>query len=160
MGTKYSPSLASEQHRLLHDIYVLLDDGDRQVLEATGLTPLEFAVIQRLHSDQGRRLTDIGAELLCVKSTITRLVDRLEADGLVRRTPDPDDRRAQRLRLTPRGITVREQAIMLHNAAVERRMAVLDSDEQSQLRSLLEKLRSGLRCNLHTRDAEVAPTSA
>jgi MarR family transcriptional regulator, 2-MHQ and catechol-resistance regulon repressor len=149
-----SSSLASEQHRLLHDIYILLDDGDREVLETTGLTPLEFAVLQRLHSDQGRRLTDIGAELLCVKSTITRLVDRLEADGLVRRTPDPDDRRAQRLLLTTRGVDVREQAILLHSTAVERRMAVLDQAEQQQLRVLLEKLRSGLRCNLHVRAAK------
>lgn len=140
-----SPSLACEQHRLLHDIYVLLDDGDRQVLEATGLTPLEFAVLQLLHLHEGRRLTDIGAELFCVKSTITRLVDRLEADGLVRRTPDPDDRRAQRLRLTSRGVMIRDQAMSLHSAAVERRMAVLDADEQSILRRLLAKLHSGLR---------------
>ncbi|WP_245863127.1 MarR family winged helix-turn-helix transcriptional regulator [Candidatus Viridilinea mediisalina] len=140
-----SPSLACEQHRLLHDIYILLDDGDRQVLDATGLTPLEFAVLQRLHRDQGRRLTDIGTELFCVKSTITRLVDRLEAGGLVRRTPDPDDRRAQRLRLTTRGVLVRDQAIRLHSEAVERRMAVLNNEEQFLLRGLLEKLHSGLR---------------
>lgn len=140
-----SPSLACEQHRLLHDIYVLFDDGDRQVLEATGLTPLEFAVLQRLHMHEGRRLTDIGTELFCVKSTITRLVDRLEASGLVRRTPDPDDRRAQRLRLTSRGIMIRDQALRLHSAAVERRMAVLDADEQFALRRLLAKLHSGLR---------------
>lgn len=142
------PSIAHQQHRLIHDIFVLLDDGDRQVLEATKLTPLEFSVLQRLATDKGRRLTDIGAELLCVKSTITRLVDRLEADGLVRRTPDPDDRRAQRLLLTQRGVEVRELAATLHNESVERRMALLAPDEQVLLRSLLEKLRSGLRNRL------------
>lgn len=142
------PSIAHQQHRLIHDIYVLLDDGDRHVLEATGLTPLEFAVLQRLSTERGRRLTDIGAELLCVKSTITRLVDRLEADGLVQRTPDPDDRRAQRLLLTQRGVAVREQATTLHDASVERRMALLDPEEQMLLRGLLEKLRAGLRNEL------------
>ncbi len=142
------PSIAHQQHRLIHDIYVLLDDGDRHVLEATRLTPLEFAVLQRLATDRGRRLTDIGAELLCVKSTITRLVDRLEADGLVQRTPDPDDRRAQRLLLTRRGVAVRERAITLHDASVERRMALLDPAEQRLLLALLEKLRAGLRSEL------------
>lgn len=146
------PSIAHQQHRLIHDIYVLLDDGDRRVLEASHLTPLEFSVLQRLSTDQGRRLTDIGAELLCVKSTITRLVDRLEADGLVRRTPDPDDRRAQRLLLTPRGVIVRDQAETLHNSAVERRMAFLTADEQMVFQSLLEKLRTGLRTELKTEE--------
>jgi len=140
--------LAHKQHRLIHDIYVLLDDGDRRVLEDTRLTPLEFAVLQRLDMQQGRRLTDIGAELLCVKSTITRLVDRLEEAGLVLRTPDPDDRRAQRVLLTERGATVRADAIALHNAAVERRMGLLSAEEQRELGVLLEKLRSGLSTDL------------
>lgn len=141
-------SLAHRQHRLIHDIYVLLDDGDRHVLEATRLTPLEFAVLQRLSTDKGRRLTDIGTELLCVKSTITRLVDRLEVEALVQRTPDPDDRRAQRLLLTTKGVAVRDRATVLHNASVERRMGLLAPDEQATLQRLLEKLRDGLQSEL------------
>ena len=141
-------STAHQQHRLIHDVAVLLDDGDRRVLEVSNLTPLEFAVLQRLTTDQGRRLTDIGAALVCVKSTITRLVDRLEADGLVRRTPDPDDRRAQRLLLTARGETVRAQATIRHTHAVERRMALLTPEEQAVFQTLLEKLRVGLRAEL------------
>lgn len=141
-------SLAHQQHRLIHDIYVLLDDGDRRVLEVTNLTPLEFAVLQRMDLDRGRRLTDVGAELLCVKSTITRLVDRLEEAGLVLRTPDPDDRRAQRVVLTARGDEVRRSAIALHDAAVERRLGLLSPEEQEQLIDLLAKLRSGLSHDL------------
>lgn len=148
MSTTTAPSLAHQQHSLIHDIYVLLDDGDRRVLEAMRLSPLEFAVLQRLDTTQGQRLTDIGTELLCVKSTITRLVDRLEADGLVLRTPDPDDRRAQRLLLTPRGVAVRDEAALHHSAAVERRLGVLDRAEQQQLSALLEKLRTGLQHDL------------
>ncbi len=148
MGQPQVLELAQMQHRLIHDIYVLLDDGDRRVLELVSLTPLEFAVLQHLQSDRGRRLTDIGAELLCVKSTITRLVDRLEADGLVRRTPDPDDRRAQRLLLTPLGVATRDRAAMLHDSAVEQRMALLDLDEQQVFSALLEKLRDGLYAQL------------
>ncbi|MCX7791660.1 MAG: MarR family transcriptional regulator [Chloroflexaceae bacterium] len=152
MSPPIAPSIAHEQHRLIHDIYVLLDDGDRRVLQKVNLSPLEFSVLQRLDTAQGRRLTDIGAELLCVKSTITRLVDRLEAHGLVRRTPDPDDRRAQRLLLTPRGLALRDEAIRLHDAAVERRMGLLEPAEQQQLRMLLEKLRAGLSEDLESAD--------
>ncbi len=136
------------QHRLIHEIFLLLSDGDRRALEITQLAPLEFAVLEQLDLEQGRRLTDIGVALLCVKSTITRLVDRLEADGLVVRTPDPLDRRAQRLLLTSRGAAVRAQAITLHSAAVERRMSCLSDDEQSRLYGLLDKLQVGLRADL------------
>jgi DNA-binding MarR family transcriptional regulator len=41
--------------------------------------------------------------MTCVRSNITQLVDRLEADGLVRRVEDPEDRRAVRAVVTPRG---------------------------------------------------------
>ncbi|NJN16389.1 MAG: MarR family transcriptional regulator [Oscillochloris sp.] len=135
---------AVAQHRLIQEIYVLLDDGDRRVLDGVKLTTMEFALLNRLHHEQGQRLTDIGAELLCVKSTITRLVDRLEMAGLVQRTPDPDDRRAQRLVITEHGEVVRSRARALHSNAVERRLGVLSPDEQHRLYDLLAKLRNGL----------------
>jgi DNA-binding MarR family transcriptional regulator len=141
-------SIAHQQHRLIHDIYLLLHDGDRRVLSRLQLTPLEFSVLQRLDPGQGQRLTDVGAELLCVKSTITRLVDRLEADGLVLRTPDPDDRRAQRLLLTARGLAVRDAAARIHDEAVERRLGQLDPEERELLLALLKKLRQSLQAEL------------
>lgn len=141
--------LAKLQHRLIHDIYVLLDDGDRQVLDLLNLTPIEFAVLQQLDVEQGRRLTDVGTALLCVKSTITRVIDRLERDQLVKRMPDPDDRRAQRVVLSLKGVQVRYEAVQLHAASVERRMALLSNDEQQQLGELLHKLCSGLQSELH-----------
>lgn len=137
--------LANQQHRLVHDIYVLMDDGDRRVLAPLNLSPLEFAVLQQLDMSQGRRLTDVGATLLCVKSTITRIVDRLERDGLVLRTPDPDDRRAQRLVLTEEGAAVRSAAIAAHNTSIQQRFSVLSPAEQRQFHDLLAKLRCGLR---------------
>lgn len=154
--------LAEEQHRLIHDIYVLLDDGDRRVLAPLHLSPLEFAVLQQLDLEQGRRLTDVGATVLCVKSTITRIVDRLESDGLVLRTPDPDDRRAQRLLLTTKGAAVRQEALSLHNASVEQRFGQLSLEEQQLMCNLLVKVRSKLRQNLdlpdQTSEKEIAQT--
>lgn len=148
-------SLAKQQHRLIHDIYVLMDDGDRRVLAPLNLSPLEFAVLQQLDLEQGQRLTDVGAKLLCVKSTITRIVDRLEREGLVVRTPDPDDRRAQRLLLTMRGAAIRIEALTTHTSAIERRMSVLSHEEQQHLRVLLTKLRAGLQADLTQTEHEL-----
>lgn len=141
-------SLAKCQHRLIHDVYILLDDGDRRTLGNVQLSMLEFAVLRQLDSSAGRRLTEVGGTLLCVKSTITRIADRLERNGLVVRTPDPDDRRAQRLLLTPYGAEVVERAISLHDQSIERRMSMLTDEEQRQLTSLLAKLRTHLHDDL------------
>ncbi len=48
-------------------------------------------------------LSQLAARLSCVRSNMTQLVDRLEADGLVKRLDDPDDRRSVRAELTALG---------------------------------------------------------
>lgn len=48
-------------------------------------------------------LSDLADKANCVRSNITQLVDRLEAEGLVQRIDDPADRRVRRAQLTPQG---------------------------------------------------------
>ena len=53
--------------------------------------------------DQPISLSELAEKLTCVRSNITQLVDRLEADGLVKRIDDPADRRAVRAEVTRLG---------------------------------------------------------
>lgn len=152
------PSQSHQQYRMFHDIYVLLDDGDRRVLRAFNLSPSQFAVLLLLDSEEGWRLTDLSERLLVDKSTITRIVDRLEGAGLVRREADADDRRVQRVVLTAQGREMRDQARAAHERSIERRMAALDAGEQRQLLALLTRLRDGLRADLVT-TADPAPAA-
>jgi MarR family transcriptional regulator, 2-MHQ and catechol-resistance regulon repressor len=142
-------SQGTQQYRMIHDIYVLLDDGDRRVLRSFNLSSSQFAVLLLLDADAGWRLTDLSERLLFDKSTITRIIDRLEQAELVRRIADPGDRRVQRVVLTPQGLALREQARTAHDRSLERRMAVLDADEQRHLCALLAKLRTGLQAELY-----------
>ncbi|MCU0495663.1 MAG: MarR family transcriptional regulator [Chloroflexaceae bacterium] len=135
-------------YRMIHDLYVLLDDGDQRVFRAFDLSTSQYAVLVLLDNEQGKRLTDLSAQLLFDKSTITRIVDRLEQSELVRRIADPDDRRAQRVVLTPTGAIRRARAQAAHLESVEQRLAVLDELEHDQLVALLAKLRVGLRVHL------------
>ena len=144
LATHNLPSNAAQQYRMIHDIYVLLDDGDRRVLREFNLNTSQFAVLRLLDTDGGWRLTDLSERLLFDKSTITRIIDRLEQSNLVQRIADAADRRVQRVVLTPAGLAQREVALAAHERSVERRMAVLDSSEQHCLHQLLDKLRSGL----------------
>src|SRR5574341_214685 len=141
-------TMAQQQYRVLHDIYVLLDDGDRRVFQSFALTTSQYAVLMLLDECEGCRLTTVSDRLLLARSTITRIIDQLERAGLVWRAADPHDRRAQRAILTPAGATRRDEAHEAHRRSLERRMQALDSAEHAHLQELLDKLRAGLQADL------------
>ncbi len=136
---------------MILDIYVMLDDGDRRLLHQFNLSTSQYAALQILHNTQSLRLSDIGERLLLDKSTITRLIDRLERLDLVRRLPDPLDLRVLRVVLTPQGASLRETASAAHANSLARRMNALTDDDQKQLYTLLDKLSVGLRADLSHR---------
>lgn len=71
---------------------------------AAGLSVARHGVLEQLvHAGEPLPLSELAARLSCVRSNMTQLVDRLEADGLVRRVADPLDRRCIRAELTPLG---------------------------------------------------------
>ena len=73
-------------------------------LEQVGLSMAKQSALTKLaEAGEALTLSDLAARLACVRSNITQLVDRLEADGLVRRVDDPSDRRSVRAELTPLG---------------------------------------------------------
>ena len=77
-----------------------LDD----TLAAVGLSVAKWAAIHQLAlAEEPLTLSQLADRLACVRSNATQLVDRLEADKLVRRAPDPEDRRSIRAQLTPEG---------------------------------------------------------
>jgi len=75
-----------------------------QALETVGLSLAWYGVLSHLaEAKEPLALSALAARINCVRSNVTQLVDRLEADGLVRREDDPDDRRSIRAALTPLG---------------------------------------------------------
>jgi DNA-binding MarR family transcriptional regulator len=81
-----------------------LEDQLEKGLGRVGLSMPKFSVLSELaKSGDSLPLSELAARLSCVRSNITQLVDRLEADGLVRRTDDPLDRRTVRAALTTLG---------------------------------------------------------
>ena len=90
--------------------FMLLDAGRAQFarleegLKAVGLSPAKYYVLENLaKAADPVPLRLLAQEQQCVASNITTLVDRLEADGLVRRVDDPTDRRSKRAELTSLG---------------------------------------------------------
>ncbi len=129
---------------MLQAIYVLLDAADRRVLAQLNLNIAQYAVIQLLDGDPGWHLTDLSERLLLDKSTVTRLIDRMEQAGFVQRVADPGDRRVQRVVLTADGQRCRDAVRIVHEEAVEHHFAQLDPHEQRCLSNLLAKVHACL----------------
>lgn len=89
---------------LLHAAGAISDRLER-ALDDVGLSVAKHSALSRL-AEAGEPLTlgELAEKLSCVRSNITQLVDRLEADGLVKRVADPADRRSIRAELTPLGV--------------------------------------------------------
>lgn len=88
-------------------------------LEQVGLSGPKFVALTHLvEAGEPISLSECAARMTCVRSNITQLMDRLEADGLVRRVEDPADRRAVRAAVTPLG-RERQAAGALQMAAVQ-----------------------------------------
>ena len=74
------------------------------------------------------------------RATMTGLVDTLERDGLVRRAPDPNDRRMMTVELTPRGESRLREILPNHFRQMAWLMAPLSESERKTLVRLLTKL--------------------
>ena len=81
---------------------------DRSAVAPTGYDPTLIDLLVRLDQAPGNRLrgVDLSRQLLLSPSHVSRMIDRAEAADLVRRSADPDDRRASRVTLTQRGRAV------------------------------------------------------
>src|SRR4030095_10959186 len=82
-----------------------------QETDSLAVTPVQFAALQTVGNapgiDQGTLARTIGFDT----STIGGVVDRLEARGLLRRNPSPDDRRVRLLTLTDAGVALLDQTV-------------------------------------------------
>ncbi len=95
----------SEFHRdllfLLHDVARLLRvDADKRA-RLHGMTRAQWALLIRLERQPGISQKELSELLEVEPITVARLIDRLEARGMVERRPDPRDRRIWRLHLLP-----------------------------------------------------------
>jgi DNA-binding MarR family transcriptional regulator len=111
-------------------------------LEAAGfgdVRPAHFTVFQHV-PPEGMRLTDLAEAALMTKQSMGYLVDDLEALGYVERVPEPGDRRAKLVRLTPRGRQVDETVRAVIRDLEAAWAARLGEDEYAQLTRLLRAL--------------------
>jgi len=110
-------------------------------LAVEGLSIAKLAALTRL-ADAGGSLPlgQLAERLACVRSNVTQLVDRLEADGLVTRAPDPGDRRSRLAVLTPDGRDAQSRGHAVQQQAERELFGRLSPDESHRLKEIIDKL--------------------
>jgi DNA-binding MarR family transcriptional regulator len=125
----------------------LVRELDDELQQAHGLTLHEYEVLLTLEAAPERqlRMTDLAGSVLLSQSGLTRLVDRLERDGLVLRERCADDRRGLLARLTDRGYTRLQSARATHLAGVrERFLSRVTEQELAELAAVWERVLPGI----------------
>src|SRR3712207_4209661 len=104
------------------------------VLCTNGLHTGQEIIVLHLWSEDGRSQTELGGCLGVEPPTISKMVQRMERQGLVERRPDPEDARVSRVYLTPRGRAAHEPALRMWHELETRMLAGLTPAEQMLLR--------------------------
>ena len=123
----------------------LLDERLRLIGQSSARMEALAAII---NSPSLSAQVDIAKRLRIEGPTMTRMLDTLEADGLVERLPDPADRRTKQLRLTPEGEKVLEEIFAIADESRNRLLEGVAPEAMDELNTFLvmltERLDAGL----------------
>ncbi len=131
--TRAAPSIPPDRIKRLADFRAALRAFERHVEQAArrnGLTPQRFLLLLQIEGaasgNQPIGVGEVAERLQLSPNTATELVTRAEEAGLVAREPSPDDRRAVRLRVTPRGYDQLEATLVEAESYREELRAAFD----------------------------------
>jgi DNA-binding MarR family transcriptional regulator len=124
-------------------IEALLQRELEHVFAEHGLSRADFDVLATLRrSGAAYRLTpgELCRSTMVTTGGMTKRLDRLEASALIRREPDPRDRRGKLIALTDEGLVLVDRAVEAHLQNEERLLAALSGSKREQLAALLRDL--------------------
>lgn len=124
-------------NRSMHDF--------KRFMKETGLSFSHINILMRLFHGGNCGVSEIGEQMGISNAAASQTVDRLVQMGMIRRTEDPQDRRAKLLELTPEGRTLIEKGVDLRSKWIETLTDDLTTEEQEMITSALILLTSAAR---------------
>ncbi len=130
---------------ILHDVArTLRTRFDQKARAAHAMTRAQWVILSRLDRQPGMSQNEMAAICEVEPITVARLVDRLEARGLVERRADPSDRRIKRLHLLPAAKPILETITEARDLMNARITAGLDENTRNTLIDALLVLKENL----------------
>ena len=120
----------------------LWDQVEARMRRDSGLTMPRYDVLMHLEMAGGRLgLTDLAGAIVLSPSGLSKLLDRMEASGLLRREADPHDARSTFATITPRGKTLVRKARQGHHAWLQQLFGdALDDRDLADLTRVMDRI--------------------
>jgi MarR family transcriptional regulator for hemolysin len=138
--TKRPPLLPPIGLRLSRTARALTNEFERAMAEAGGSASL-WQVLVLVRSNEWGKQSELAEAMGITSATLTHHLNALERQGLLRRWREPDDRRSQRVELTPEGQAMFDRLRSVAMRHDERLRAPFSDEEVEQLAGLLDRLR-------------------
>jgi MarR family transcriptional regulator, transcriptional regulator for hemolysin len=151
-----SPSVNREFAFMLNDVARLLRTYADYKAAQFGMTRAQWAVLVRVDRSEGLNQSELAEVLDLQPITLTRLLDKLCDSGLIERRPDPADRRAKRLYLTPAARPLLERLGALGEETMANTLAGVDGESVLQMVSQLAVVKENLRRLIQQRSTDSA----
>jgi len=131
----------------LETAYALIDILDAELQAERGITLRWYdALVQLEEAGDGLRMNELAGRILASKSGLTRVIDRMEEAGLVRRERPDDDRRVVKVFITQAGLEALQAARAVHRRGIKEHFAQhLDPQELAALAHSLRNVRDHVR---------------
>jgi DNA-binding MarR family transcriptional regulator len=129
---------------IVNDAARLMRKDFERRTRSVGLTRAQWQTLFHLARNEGCNQVTLADLLEVEPITLARVIDKLEACGLVERRPDPSDRRARLLFLGARAHPLLEELRALGAETREIALAGISDDERTLLMTLLTKMRANL----------------
>ena len=112
-------------------------------MSGIGVEPRTYAVLMALATEDGQSQRQLSARLGIHRNAMVSVIDALEADGLVKRTANPDDRRAFAITLTDQARGLLPELDKAGRALEDTVTTTLSAAERNTLRELLQRIAGG-----------------
>src|SRR6187200_1551530 len=127
--------------------FALIDILDAELRDERGLTLRWYDVLVQLQEVGGScRMSELAARILASKSGLTRVIDKMEEAGLVRRERPPANRRVVLVHITDAGLERLAEARRYHRDSIRRHFTEhLTASDLATLSQTLDKVRGHVR---------------
>jgi DNA-binding MarR family transcriptional regulator len=139
----------SRTQQIAEEVAAIMPEIARRVLlgffQSVDITQTQIFTIMAIHEQTPIRLSVLSRKLHIAAPTVTGIIDRLERSGYVKRTPDPQDRRAVHVGLTPRGQRVAKKLKTTIQKKWLSLLARLPEADQEHYVRILRKVQRGMK---------------
>ncbi|MBC5629231.1 MarR family transcriptional regulator [Clostridium sp. NSJ-6] len=113
-----------------------------ETVKESGLTPAQFGVLEALYNKGDLRICELIEKILTTSGNITVVIKNLEKEGLIKKNPDPEDKRSCIISLTEKGKDIIESILPNHINNIKSIFEVLTDEEKITLKNILKKFKN------------------